>query len=180
MLFDSHGCLSLWSALASESESGLNDTGIPAGLPAERFKDGCSYVVALLRDLGVGIAATDVASRVNALEYHITAFPLTTTASPSRGVVTIQQLLIYEATSPTRSSSPLTPKMSVKVCVHHLLLTLNFVERWCEELEKTDSLPKAVRLSYDATLSSRHSPTLRFAVHALSHLLPSKKSLYIN
>ena len=177
-MFDSHGCLSLWNSL-SDGLSLDKNAGIPAGgIPAGIFAEGCSYVVSLLRELNVGIAATDVASRVHALEAHIIAFP-TTTASPSRGggVVTVQQLLIYESTSPTRSSPSPSPKMSVKICIHHLLLTLNFVEKWCRELEKTDSLPKAVRLSYDETLSSRHPFHLRLAVHALSHLLPSKKSL---
>lgn len=173
------------------------------GIPASNFVEGMYFITDLLRDMHVGIAATDVETRIHTLEAHIKSFPsVTSTSLSARPPVTLQQLLLFEdaasisaqprasdgaSTQPRASISSSwqlphkekhhQPTTTMRVCVHHLLLALEFTERWLVEIELDESLSRAVRTSYGATLAKRHPLPLRIAVNALSHLLGSKRAL---
>jgi hypothetical protein len=138
----------------------------------------------MLGILKIGLAVTDINSRLDALRAHVRTYPASSTAVAGSRGLTLQQMLLREAAAAhPLSGFPVNPlkgggggTISVQLCVTRLVWAMEFLEIWLRELDHDNCLQRATRVSYAATLSKKHPLPLRLAVYALSPLLPSKKA----
>ena len=71
MPFDAAATEAAWAALA---RAAADDAG-GGGVPAAAFAEGVAHIAALLRELGVALAADEVEQKIVALRAHVAAYP---------------------------------------------------------------------------------------------------------